>query len=104
MRSHLLRAVRSVGRIELPGHSSLPYGGTGFVVGDVDAMVDAAGRIGEIDPAQCRRHVEANFDIPVMVDGYVRLYEEILGAASNAAGQIAPAFAVDAVVAEAAIA
>lgn len=33
MRSHLLRAVRSVGRIELPGHSSLPYGGTGFVVG-----------------------------------------------------------------------
>lgn len=27
-------ALPSIGRIELPGHPSLPYGGTGFVVGD----------------------------------------------------------------------
>ncbi|MFC7053081.1 DNA/RNA non-specific endonuclease [Hansschlegelia quercus] len=27
-------ALQSVGRIELPGHPTLPYGGTGFVVGD----------------------------------------------------------------------
>jgi endonuclease G len=27
-------AIPSIGRIELPGHPSLPYGGTGFVVGD----------------------------------------------------------------------
>ncbi|MDF3886682.1 DNA/RNA non-specific endonuclease [Cupriavidus basilensis] len=27
------RAIQSVGRIELPGHPRLPYGGTGFVVG-----------------------------------------------------------------------
>ncbi|MET0293530.1 MAG: DNA/RNA non-specific endonuclease, partial [Phenylobacterium sp.] len=27
-------AIPSVGRIELPGHPSLPYGGTGFVVGN----------------------------------------------------------------------
>lgn len=30
----LRAAIPSVGRIELPGHPSMPYGGTGFVVGD----------------------------------------------------------------------
>ncbi len=30
----LRKAIRSVGRIELPGHPRLPYGGTGFVVGN----------------------------------------------------------------------
>jgi len=29
----LVAALPSVGRVELPGHPSLPYGGTGFVVG-----------------------------------------------------------------------
>jgi endonuclease G, mitochondrial len=29
----LIKAIPSIGRIELPGHPSLPYGGTGFVVG-----------------------------------------------------------------------
>lgn len=28
------RALRSVGRVELPGHPSLPFGGTAFVVGE----------------------------------------------------------------------
>jgi endonuclease G len=34
IKQRLLRVIPSVGRIELPGHPSLPYGGTGFVVGD----------------------------------------------------------------------
>lgn len=33
-RAPLRNAFRSVGRIELPGHPSYPYGGSGFVVGD----------------------------------------------------------------------
>ena len=33
IKQRLLRVIPSVGRIELPGHPSLPYGGTGFVVG-----------------------------------------------------------------------
>jgi endonuclease G len=33
IRGVLRRVVGSVGRIELPGHPRLPYGGTGFVVG-----------------------------------------------------------------------
>lgn len=55
-------------------------GETGFLVQDVDSMVDAIGEIDAIDPARCRQHVEANFDAPVMVEGYLRLYREIVGA------------------------
>jgi endonuclease G, mitochondrial len=33
-REQIEAAIRSIGRIELPGHPSMPYGGTGFVVGD----------------------------------------------------------------------
>lgn len=33
-RENLKRAIRSVGRVGVPGHPSIPYGGTGFVVGD----------------------------------------------------------------------
>jgi len=55
-------------------------GETGFVVGDVDSMVEALGKIDTISPIRCRRHVEVNFDAPVMVEGYLRLYREIVGA------------------------
>jgi endonuclease G, mitochondrial len=34
IRQRIEGAIPSVGRIELPGHPRLPYGGTGFVVGD----------------------------------------------------------------------
>jgi endonuclease G len=34
IRNRIEAMLPSVGRIELPGHKSLPYGGTGFVVGD----------------------------------------------------------------------
>lgn len=34
IRDRIKRALPAIGRIELPGHPSLPYGGTGFVVGD----------------------------------------------------------------------
>lgn len=34
IRARLRKAIPSVGRIELPGHPSAPYGGTGFVVGE----------------------------------------------------------------------
>jgi endonuclease G len=33
IRANIEGAIPSVGRIELPGHARLPYGGTGFVVG-----------------------------------------------------------------------
>ena len=43
-------------------------------------MLEALGKIDTIEPTRCRQHVEANFDIPVMVEGYLRLYREIAGA------------------------
>lgn len=33
-KQNLLDVLPSIGRIELPGHPSIPFGGTGFVVGD----------------------------------------------------------------------
>jgi glycosyltransferase involved in cell wall biosynthesis len=55
-------------------------GETGFLVHDVDSMVAALDKTDTIEPARCRQHVEANFDVPVMVEGYLRLYREIVGA------------------------
>ena len=34
LKANIAGALPSIGRIELPNHPSLPYGGTGFVVGD----------------------------------------------------------------------
>ncbi len=52
-------------------------GKTGFVVQDIEQMVEAVKRVEEIDPAQCRRTVEARFGIKTMVDGYEELYGKI---------------------------
>jgi glycosyltransferase involved in cell wall biosynthesis len=54
------------------------HGETGFVVDTVDQMVQAIGRIGEINPLACRLRVERHFDGPVMAGHYVRIYESIL--------------------------
>jgi len=58
-------------------------GETGFLVPDVDAMVEAIGRIDTIDPVRCRSHVASNFDVPVMVACYLRVYGQILGASEQ---------------------
>ena len=34
LKANILAAIPAVGRVELPDHSSLPYGGTGFLVAD----------------------------------------------------------------------
>jgi glycosyltransferase involved in cell wall biosynthesis len=53
-------------------------GETGFLVDDVDGMVEAVRHVRAIDPRRCRSHVEERFDVPVMVDGYLDAYERIL--------------------------
>ena len=45
-------------------------GVTGFICDDVDEMVEATQRIGEIDPEACRRHA-ARFSGEPMCRGYV---------------------------------
>ncbi|MFC1765800.1 glycosyltransferase family 4 protein [Planctomycetota bacterium] len=50
---------------------------TGFLAQDVDQAVQAVEKIGQIDRAACRHHVESRFSIDCMVEGYERVYEEI---------------------------
>jgi len=56
------------------------HGITGFIVKNVDEMVEAVRAVPEIDPWACRRRVERRFDAPIMAAGYLGLYESILGA------------------------
>ena len=49
------------------------HGETGFVVDDVEEMVEAVRRIDTIDPAACRRRVEAHFTAQAMTDRYLAL-------------------------------
>lgn len=49
-------------------------GGTGIVVDDVRDLAAGISAAEEIDPHQCRSHVERHFDLPVMAAAYERLY------------------------------
>ena len=55
-------------------------GVTGFVVDTLDDFVAAVGRVGEIDPAVCRRTVEERFTVQRMVGDYEAVYRRVLGA------------------------
>ena len=58
---------------------------TGFVVDDVDGMVDAIARLGEIDRRRCRAAAEARFDVRRMADDYERHYRHVLESSLAAA-------------------
>lgn len=45
----------------------------------VEGLKEAMQRIGEIDPKNCRKHIEENFTVEKMVENYGRLYREIIG-------------------------
>jgi glycosyltransferase involved in cell wall biosynthesis len=57
----------------------MEHGRTGFVVDDVDQMVAAVGRLGEIDAHTCRRSVEERFSVARMTASYEALYATLLG-------------------------
>lgn len=64
-------------------HGYLPEliqeGETGFLAGDLDEAVKAAGWVDQIDPAACRANIEARFSVQTMAEGYERVYRgEIL--------------------------
>jgi len=44
----------------------------------VEGLVEAVKRIGQIDRKNCRRHIEENFSVEKMVQGYERVYQKIL--------------------------
>jgi glycosyltransferase involved in cell wall biosynthesis len=53
-------------------------GETGYLVRDVDEMVDAVRRLDRISHRRCRQHVEENFDTSLMTDRYLQAYQRII--------------------------
>ena len=53
-------------------------GVTGLLVGGVDEMADAIGRVGALDRERCRAVARERFSLDRMVEGYVALYREML--------------------------
>jgi len=68
------------------------HGETGFIVQDVEQMVKAVEEVHRIDRSRCREHVELNFDVPRMVDDYLRAYEWILEAKAARRSDTLPGF------------
>jgi glycosyltransferase involved in cell wall biosynthesis len=75
------------------------HGRTGFVCATFSQMVDAVGRVGEIDRRDCRAHVERNFSPAAMATAYERVYDRVIeedhalinGAGAALAAPMAPA-------------
>jgi glycosyltransferase involved in cell wall biosynthesis len=61
-------------------------GETGFVVDDIDGMVEAVGRLETISRARCRTTAEARFGLDRMVDEYEVHYGRVAGLTAPAAG------------------
>jgi len=53
---------------------------TGFIADDVAGMIEAVAQIGHISPLRCRQHAIENFSSERMVDNYLSLYRDLLGA------------------------
>lgn len=56
----------------------LEHGVTGFICDTEDEMVDAVGRIDEIDRRRCRAEAERRFSPATMADAYERVYEQLI--------------------------
>ncbi|OGE75344.1 MAG: hypothetical protein A3C85_02330 [Candidatus Doudnabacteria bacterium RIFCSPHIGHO2_02_FULL_48_21] len=54
-------------------------GKTGYVVQDLEGMVDAVSSIDNIDRETCRKYALTNFSAKKMADGYEVIYQKILG-------------------------
>lgn len=61
-----------------PGDESVKREGSWIIKKKgIAGLVEAIGRIKEIDRAACRKHVEANFTVSKMVDRYEKIYENL---------------------------
>jgi glycosyltransferase involved in cell wall biosynthesis len=64
------------------GQGSVPevleHGQTGFICPDEDGMVEAVGRLDELDPARCRAEAERRFSPSAMAAAYERVYDQLL--------------------------
>jgi glycosyltransferase involved in cell wall biosynthesis len=58
-------------------------GVTGFIRTDIDDMVEAVSHLGELSPEACRARVADNFTAEVMVAGYEKVFEQVIGPARS---------------------
>lgn len=61
-------------------------GATGWITGDEDGLVDAIGRIADLDRERCRQAVETRFSAQRMVADHVRLYRSLVSSSGNGCG------------------
>ena len=54
------------------------HGKTGFLAAEIDDMVHALRRLGEIDPEVCVRHAREHFSSAMMAESYAALYQRVL--------------------------
>ncbi|HEY8487178.1 MAG TPA: glycosyltransferase family 4 protein [Limnochordales bacterium] len=55
------------------------HGRTGFVVHSLEEAVEAVQKVAGLDRRRCRQWVEQRFTVQAMVDGYERVYRQLLG-------------------------
>ncbi len=51
---------------------------TGYLVDDLDQAREALSRIDKLQRKACRRHVEESFTVELMVDRYIKVYQDII--------------------------
>ncbi|MBD1915043.1 MULTISPECIES: glycosyltransferase family 4 protein [Cyanophyceae] len=54
-------------------------GKTGFLCHSVDDCIDAVAQVHRLSRRACREHVEVNFSVERMVDGYEAVYRQLVG-------------------------
>lgn len=54
-------------------------GKSGFLVGNIEEMVEAIHKIHLLDRQQVRHHVETHFSAQIMAQDYTRVYEQVIG-------------------------
>lgn len=52
---------------------------TGYLLDDESSMVEALSSVGRLNRKGCREWVEKNFSVERMVDGYERIYRNVIG-------------------------
>jgi glycosyltransferase involved in cell wall biosynthesis len=63
-------------------------GVTGWITHDEDGLVEAIGRIDELDRQRCRHAVETRFSATRMVDDHLRLYRSLIVARRGGCGHV----------------
>jgi glycosyltransferase involved in cell wall biosynthesis len=66
------------------------HGKTGFLCHSLEECVAAIDQISTIDRSNCRKHVETNFNVHRMVDGYEQVYYQVLADRFTQDGHLSP--------------